>query len=80
VTAEELLAETASDSYGRLRWQVLRRLGICPASLRALLLPRRAVLRFAGQLVLDDGGAVPSEVNPNYDPARFQRLAEGERI
>ena len=79
MTAAELIAKAEADSYARLKWQVLRRLGICPASLRARLLTKRRVLLLACQMVLDSrtsaGGT--GEENPNFDMARFKNLAGG---
>ena len=78
MTAAELIAAAEADSCARLKWQVLRRLGICPTSLRARLLTKRSVLRLACQLVLDGGTAARGAVrekNPNFDMARFQCLA-----
>ena len=79
MTAAELIAAAQEDHFARLKWQVLRALGICPASVRALLLTKRAVLCMACQLVLD-GGAVPGGAqteNPDFDMARFKQLAGG---
>lgn len=79
--AEELLRKTAEDAAGRLRRVVLRRLGVCPLSLRGRLLSRRGALRLACQMVVDgraSGGAAAGG-NPNFDEARFRRLAEGGR-
>lgn len=79
MTAETLLQRTARDLPGRLRWKVMQRLGICPASLRGRLLSRRRAMRMACQLILDAGdcgGQAPSAgANPNFDMARFERLA-----
>ena len=87
MTAEQMLAAAAADSFGRLRWTVLRRLGVCPLSPRARLLTRRGVLRLACQMVLDGRGraaeeaeGVPAEgENPHFDDARFRALREAER-
>ena len=78
MTAAELISAAEADSYARLKWQVLRRLGICPVSLRAHLLTKRSVLRLACQMVLDGGDAqrgTAREENPNFDMARFTCLA-----
>ena len=79
MTAEKLIAAAAEDSFLRLKWQVLRRLGICPASLRAHLLTKRRVLLLACQMVLDNRASAGSagEENPNFDMARFKNLAGG---
>lgn len=81
MTAEELLARTARDAAGRLRWRVMERLGICPVSLRGRLLSRRRALKLAAQLVLDAGQALPGETepctNPNFDMERYRRLTGG---
>ena len=79
MTAETLLEQVARDSAGRLRWKVMERLGICPASLRGRLLTRRRALRLACQMVLDqqekDGVCTGAGTNPNFDMGRFERLA-----
>ena len=79
MTAETLLERTSRDLSGRLRWRVMQRLGICPASLRGRLLSRRRAMRLACQLILDageaDSRAMPVGTNPNFDMARFERLA-----
>ncbi len=84
VSAERLLSDTAGDAAGRLRWVVLRRLGVCPLSLRGRLLSRRGALRLACQMVLDArtvrGGTAAVGGNPNFDEARFRRLAEGGEV
>ena len=83
MTAETLLERTARDAAGRLRWRVMERLHICPASLRGRLLSRRKALHLACQLVLDadarNGAAVQGGVNPNFDMGRYRRLAGGGR-
>ena len=79
MTATELIAAAQADHFARLKWQVLRTLGICPASVCARLLTKRAVLRLACQLVLDAGevpGGAQTE-NPGFDMARFKQLAGG---
>ena len=77
MTAETLLEQAARDSAGRLRWKVMQRLGICPASLRGRLLSRRGALKLAYQLVLDqqETGGAAAGANPNFDMERFERLA-----
>ena len=79
MTAEQMLAAAAADSFGRLRWTVLRRLGVCPLSPRARLLTRRGVLRLACQMVLDGRGRAAEGENPHFDAARFRALREAER-
>ena len=79
MTAETLLEQASLDACGRLRWKVMQRLGICPASLRGRLLTRRRALKLACQLVLDqqekDGACTGAGTNPNFDMGRFERLA-----
>ena len=77
MTAETLLERTARDLPGRLRWRVMQRLNICPASLRGYLFSRRRALHFACQLVLDarnNGASLQTGTNPNFDEERFWRL------
>ena len=81
MTAQTLIAKAQADHFARLKWRVLCALGICPASVRARLLTKRAVLSMACQLILDSGeapaaGSTRAE-NPNFDMARFQDLAGG---
>lgn len=80
MTAETLIEKARADHFARLKWQVLQALGICPASVRARLLSKRAVLAMACQLILDSGnlpaGFMRAE-NPNFDMARFKDLAGG---
>ena len=80
MTAAAMIAAAGADSYARLKWRVLRYLGICPASLRARLLGRRRVLHMAGQIVLDaDAAGVGTvrDMNPNFDMTRFQKCLAG---
>ena len=80
MTTEALLQRTAGDLSGRLRWRVMQRLGISPASLQGLLLSRRRALRLACQMVLDAPPvSAPVQVgsNPNFDMERFLRLSGG---
>ena len=73
-----MIEAVRSDSCARLKWRVLRELGICPVSLRAKLLTKRRALRLACQMILDlpaeNGGSI-RESNPNFDMARFDCLA-----
>lgn len=77
MTAETLLEQAARDSAGRLRWKVMQRLGICPASLRGRLLSRRGALKLACQMILDqqETDGTGDGTNPNFDMERFERLA-----
>ena len=80
MSAAELLERTAADAAGRLRWRVMRRLGICPVSLRGRLLGRRRAMRLACQLVLDAGnepGTAERGSNPNFDMARYLQRTGG---
>lgn len=81
-SAQELLCAAERDAAARLRWEVLRRLGVCPLSLRARLLSRRGALRVACQMVLDGretaGSGAEYGGNPCFDEARFRALAGGE--
>ena len=76
----ELLDALDRDSVRRLKWRVMERLNICPASLRARLLTKRRTLEYACHLVLDAGERaanrnVNAEENPGFDMARFRALA-----
>lgn len=77
----KLMAALAEDPAARLKWRVMGRLGICPASLRARLLTRRKVLECACHLALDaekaKTDAPAAEENPNFDMARFRALSGG---
>jgi len=79
MNARRMLTRCADDAAGRLRWVVLQRLGICPASLRGRLLGRRAAMRFACQLILDGGkdAGAQTGTNPNFDMRRYEALAGG---
>ncbi|MBE6914318.1 MAG: hypothetical protein E7472_05225 [Ruminococcaceae bacterium] len=81
INAQELLREAQRDAAARLRWQVMRRLGVCPLSLRGRMLSRRGALRIACQMVLDGraaaGNGAESGGNPCFDEARFRALAGG---
>ena len=81
MNAQELLCAAERDAAARLRWQVLKRLGVCPLSLRARLLSRRGALRVACQMVLDGRAAAcigaENGGNPCFDEARFRALAGG---
>ena len=78
MTAAEMIEAVRSDSCARLKWRVLRQLGVSPLSLRARLLTKRRTLRLACQMILDlpaeSGGSI-RESNPNFDMARFDCLA-----
>ena len=78
---DELLRALSGDSMKRLKWRVMERLNICPASLRGRLLTKRRALEYACHLVLDAGErAAPvkpqakTEENPGFDMARFRAL------
>ena len=77
MSGAELLQRAEADAAGRLRWRVLRSLGVCPLSLRGRLLSRRRALALACQLALDAGDG-PAGGNPAFDMARFRALAEEE--
>ena len=75
MTAEELLSSLDRDSMARLKWRVMQRLGICPVSLRALLLTKRRVVACACHLALDAGaGPGTGAENADFDMARFRAL------
>ena len=73
-----LLDAARRDSLGRLRWVVLRELGVSPLSFGALFLSKRRVLAIALQMVLDlqeiSGGDLE---NDGFDEGRFRGLLEG---
>ena len=78
----ELLDALDRDSVRRLKWRVMERLHICPASLRGRLLTKRRALEYACHLALDAGERVPAvqsnaepPFNPGFDMARFRALA-----
>ncbi len=74
--ARELLALLADDFEARLRRAVLRREGISPLSLRAMFISRKAILREACHMVLDDRMASGA----SFDEGKFRELmkeAEG---
>ena len=76
--AEGLIAALADDPAARLKWRVMGMLGICPVSLRALLLTKRRAVEFdAEKAKTPDAGAAD---NPRFDMARFRALAEGRTI
>ncbi|MBR1659916.1 MAG: hypothetical protein IJ705_06325 [Oscillospiraceae bacterium] len=80
MTASELLSRLDSDPLARLKWRVLRRLGIPPLSLTAALLGRRRVLELACHLALDAGAGQSTGragENPGFDMARFRELGGG---
>ena len=78
----ELLRALDADPMRRLKWRVMERLDICPASLRARLLTKRRALEYACHLALDAGERAASAntkaaagENPGFDMARFHALA-----
>ena len=78
----ELLSTLSGDSVKRLKWRVMERLHICPASLRGRLLTKRKALEYACHLALDAGERTApaktkaaSNENPGFDMARFRALA-----
>ena len=80
----ELLDALGRDSVKRLKWRVMERLHICPASARGRFLTKRRALEYACHLALDAGerasaAAVKSNAeppfNPGFDMARFRALA-----
>ena len=73
--AEGLIAALADDPAARLKWRVMGMLGICPVSLRALLLTKRRA--DAEKAKTPNAGAAD---NPRFDMARFRALAEGRTI
>ena len=77
-----LLDALERDSVKRLKWRVMERLHICPASLRGRLLTKRRALEYACHLALDAGERAPVNTkarplfNPGFDMARFRALAQ----
>lgn len=74
---EALKAALAADAKGRLRWRVLRALGVAPWEKRAKGLRDAELVRCAVHLLLDREpvqGAVDGGMNPAFDGARFEEL------
>ena len=73
---EKLLEALERDSMARLRHAVLREAGVPPFSLRAMLVSKKRLLRYACHLVLD--GREHSGGSGGFDMEKFKRLKEGE--
>lgn len=72
---ERLLGCLEGDSMARLRHLVLKRLGVCPLSLRARLAGDRRIIACACQLVLD----MERKQTGSFDMERFLEMKEGSR-
>ena len=83
MTAEELLRSLENNPMERLRWRVLTKFGILPASRRGKELSDEEILICGAHMVLD-AGAVPGRYggaetgkNSSFDEDRYLRLAGG---
>lgn len=72
-----MLEALRGDSMARLRHAVLREAGIPPFSLKARLIGRRALLRYACNLVLDAESA-PTQAGDSFDMQRFMEMKEAD--
>lgn len=75
---EAMKQALAADAKGRLRWRVLRTLGVAPWEKRAKGLTDQELVRCAVQLLLDrePPRAVFGAVNPAFDDRRFEELKD----
>ena len=70
--AEKLLEALSEDSMARLRHAVLRQAGVEPFSLRAALIGRHRLLRYACHMVLDMENS--GSDTDGFDMSRFYAL------
>ena len=82
MNAAELIKSLEKDPMERLRWLVLRGLGIIPGSRRAREISDWDILRCAAHMVLDNRdiskGTGEQGENGSFDKERFKRLSEGQ--
>lgn len=79
MSAREFLDYLSGSPLLRLRWYVMRELGVSPCSREARRLSDRAVVYLAAHMVLDRrqsgfGEGAASEVNGSFDGGRFEAL------
>jgi len=77
--SEKLIESLAADNMARLRWRVLRTLGIAPCSEAARSLTDAECLTCAAHMVLDMMQERGRTENPAFDVTRFTELKEAER-
>lgn len=73
---EELLSAVEGDKLERLKWIVLRRLGVSPVSWQARLLSGRRAVICACQLLLDlrSSSSAPGAGNSGFDMEKFKEM------
>ena len=71
-----LMEALNKNSMARLRHAVLKKVGIPPFSLRAVLISDRQILRYACHLALDAEQAEEFS-SGGFDMKRFQEMKEG---
>lgn len=72
----KLLEALERDSYARLKWAVLMEEGLCPFSLPALFMGKRAVLRHACHMILDRGISPAEDSGGSFSMERFMKMKE----
>lgn len=78
MTGTELMQSLAADPVARLRWTVLRRLGIAPFSQQAKAMSDAECLVCAAHMALDASAQGPDSSNPAFDMDRFLSMKEAE--
>lgn len=76
--SEQLIESLSGDSMARLRWRVMRALGIAPCSAAARSMTDSECLTYAAHMVLDMRQDRAKTENPAFDMARFAALREAE--
>lgn len=75
---EELLSAVEGDKVERLKWIVLRRLGVSPVSWKARLFSGRRAVICACQMILDRRGSspAPGAENSGFDMKKFEEMRQ----
>lgn len=76
MSGEELLSAVEKDPVGRLKWIVLRRLGVSPLSWQARFFSGRRAVICACNMILDRRGALTARKaeNGSFDMDKFEEM------
>lgn len=76
--SEKLIEALSSDPMARLRWRVMKNLGITPGSHEARNMTDAECLSYAVHMVLDMSAEQVRNANPAFSMARFRGMKENE--
>ena len=74
----KLIESLAADPMARLRWRVLKMLGIAPCSDAARSMTDAECITYAAHIVLDMAEDGETTANPVFSMERFRGLKEAE--